>query len=100
MRDAAANSRSESTSLAWLVKARILLDVDKNPAESLKYATMCYILGGHELYNSEAYMLAIRSNLASNEKVKAKETWDEFAKRYPLRAEERRNTESIQELFK
>jgi tetratricopeptide (TPR) repeat protein len=100
LKDAAANSRSESTSLAWLVKARILLDVDKNPAESLKYATMCYILGGHELYNSEAYMLAIRSNLASNEKVKAKETWDEFAKRYPLRAEERRNTESIQELFK
>ena len=92
-------SKEESTALAWLVKARVLLEVDKNPSDALTYATMCYIVGNHPLYNPSAMLLAIRAHLALGKTKAAKEAWEELRRRYPLKAEEYRGDESLMRLF-
>ncbi len=92
-------SKEESTALAWLVKARILLDVDKNPSDALTYATMCYIVGNHPLYNPTAMLLAIRAHLALGKMESAREAWEELRRRYPLKAEEYRGDAALKPLF-
>ena len=92
-------SKEESTALAWLVKARILLDVDKNPSDALTYATMCYIVGNHPMYNPTAMLLAIRAHLALGKTESAREAWEELRRRYPLKAEEYRGDAALKPLF-
>ncbi|MBR6057858.1 MAG: tetratricopeptide repeat protein [Victivallales bacterium] len=92
-------SKEESTALAWLVKARVLLEVDRNPTDALTYATMCFIVGNHSTYNPSAMLLAIRSQLALGNRKSAKETWAELRKRYPLKAEEYRGEADLKPLF-
>ena len=85
--------------MAWLVKARVLLEVDRNPTDALTYATMCFIVGNHSTYNPSAMLLAIRSQLALGNRKSAKETWAELRKRYPLKAEEFRGEADLKPLF-
>jgi len=84
------NLRSD-TRARWIM-ARLLFEVEKDPANALPYSIRCFVLADDELYSPQAMELAIRISLALGKEQDARGTWAELQQKYPAAAAALQNT--------